>query len=332
MNNLMVGILGLFLVVSGLLISVVSSVLNLWFRALVSSAHVSVISIIGMRIRKVQPRLIVDSKINLTKAGLKEISISDLETHYLAGGNIPEVVRAMIAADKATITLSWKRATAIDLAGRDLFDAVKTSVHPKVIDCPKGGNEKYISAVAKNGIELLVRARVTVRTNIEQLIGGATEDTIIARVGEGIVTAIGSADSHYDVLQDPHRVTEEVMKKGLDSRTAYEILSIDIADITVGSNVGAVLQIEQAKANKEEAQAQAESKKAMAVALEQEKKALLVEAEAKIPLAIAQAFDRGQLGIMDYQKLKNIIADTDMRMSLAEQSEIDLQDFDKNGG
>lgn len=270
-----------------------------------------------MRIRKVQPRLIVDSKINLTKAGLKDITISELETHYLAGGNLREVVRACIAADKANIKLTWKQATAIDLAGRDLFDAVKTSVHPKVIDCPKGSGEKYISAVAKNGIELLVRARVTVRTNIMQLVGGATEETIIARVGEGIVNAIGSADSHYDVLQNPQSVSDTVLHKGLDRQTAFEILSIDIADITVGKNVGAVLQSEQAQADMKVAQAKAEGKKSMAIALEQENKAKLVEAEARIPVAIASAFEKGQLGIMDYQKMKNIMADTDMRLALA---------------
>ncbi|MCH9621434.1 MAG: hypothetical protein S4CHLAM20_08540 [Chlamydiia bacterium] len=316
MNNIAIILIGCLVFVIGLILSIVSTVISLWFRALVSSAHVSILSIIGMRIRKVQPRLIVDSKINLTKAGLKAISISELETHYLAGGNLREVVRACIAADKANIKLTWQQATAIDLAGRDLFDAVKTSVLPKVIDCPKGG-EKYISAVAKNGIELLVRARVTVRTNIMQLVGGATEETIIARVGEGIVNAIGSADSHYDVLQNPHSVSETVVQKGLDRQTAFEILSIDIADITVGKNVGAVLQSEQALADMKVAQAKAEGKKSMAIALEQENKAKLIEAEARIPDAIAAAFEKGQLGIMDYQKIKNIMADTDMRMALA---------------
>jgi uncharacterized protein YqfA (UPF0365 family) len=318
-NNFMIALLGIVLVVGGLLVSVISSVLGLWFRAIVSSAHVSMLSIIGMRIRKVQPRLIVDSKINLTKAGLEDISVCELETHYLAGGNLLEVVRACIAADKANIKLTWKQATAIDLAGRDLFDAVKTSVHPKVIDCPKGGADKYISAVAKNGIELLVRARVTVRTNIMQLVGGATEETIIARVGEGIVNAIGSADSHYDVLQSPHKVSDAVLNKGLDTGTAFEIISIDIADITVGKNVGAVLQSEQALADMKVAQAKAEGKKSMAIALEQENKAKLVEAEARIPEAIASAFERGQLGIMDYQKLNNMIADTEMRRAIAKE-------------
>ncbi|MCH9812075.1 flotillin-like protein FloA [bacterium] len=320
MNNFMIALLGFLLVVGGLIVSVISSCVSLWFRAIVSSAHVSMLSIIGMRIRKVNPRLIVDSKINLTKAGLKDISVSELETHYLAGGNLSEVVRACIAADKANIELTWKQATAIDLAGRDLFDAVKTSVHPKVIDCPKSGSGKYISAVCKNGIELLVRARVTVRTNIMQLVGGATEETIIARVGEGIVNAIGSADSHYDVLQSPHTISETVARKELDRGTAFAILSIDIADINVGKYVGAVLQSEQAQADMKVAQAKAEGKKSMAIALEQENKAKLVEAEARIPEAIASAFERGQLGIMDYQKMKNVMADTDMRLALASES------------
>jgi uncharacterized protein YqfA (UPF0365 family) len=317
----MIGLLSVLVIFGGLIVSILSSCVSLWFRALVSSAHVSMLSIIGMRIRKVQPSLIVDSKINLTKAGLIDITIHDLETHFLAGGNIHEVVRACIAADKANIKLTWKQATAIDLAGRNLFDAVRTSVHPKVIDCPGGGNDKYISAVAKNGVELLVRARVTVRTNIAQLVGGATEETIIARVGEGIVNAIGSAESHYDVLESPQKVSKAVIAKGLDSNTAFEILSIDIADINVGSNVGAVLQSEQALADMKVAQAKAEGKKSMAIALEQENRAKLVEAEARIPEAIALAFERGQLGIMDYQKLKNLMADTEMRMALANQEE-----------
>ena len=321
MTNIMMVFLAVLLIVSGLIVSVISSCVSLWFRAIVSLAHVSMLSIIGMRIRKVQPKLIVDSKINLTKAGLKDISVSDLETHFLAGGNLPEVVRAVIAADKASIKLTWKQATAIDLAGRNLFDAVKTSVYPKVIDCPKGGDDKYISAVAQNGIELLVRARVTVRTNIMQLVGGATEETIIARVGEGIVDAIGSAKTHYDVLKSPHNVSERVLLKGLDQNTAFEILSIDISDITVGQNIGAELQSKQALADMQVAQARAEGKKAMAVALEQENRAKLVEAEARIPIAIALAFERGQLGIMDYQKLKNLMADTDMRLALAREEE-----------
>lgn len=290
--------------------------ISLWFQAFVSGAHVALLSIIGMTLRKIPPRLIVGAMINLRKAGLRSITSNDLETHYLAGGRIHDVVKAVIAADKANIKLDWRRATAIDLAGRDVFEAVKTSVNPKVIDCPND-KDKYISAVASNGIELLVRARVTVRTNIVQLVGGATEETIIARVGEGIVNAIGSAGSHYDVLKNPQAVSELVLSKGLDAQTAFEILSIDIADITVGSNVGAVLQSEQAMADMKVAQARAEGRKSMAIALEQEYKAKIKESEAKIPLAIAAAFERGQLGIMDYNQLKNIEADTKMRMALA---------------
>jgi uncharacterized protein YqfA (UPF0365 family) len=273
-----------------------------------------------MSMRKIPPRMIVSSMINLNKAGIKDINPSDLETHYLAGGRISDVVRSVIAADKANIKLDWRRATAIDLAGRDVFDAVRTSVNPKVIDCPSNPNQ-MISAVAQNGIELLVRVRVTVRTNIAQLVGGATEETIIARVGEGIVNAIGSAETHYDVLKNPQSVSELVLSKGLDAQTAFEILSIDIADIHVGKNVGALLQSEQALADMKVAQARAEGRKAMAIALEQEYKAKVVEAESKIPLAIASAFERGQLGIMDYNRLKNIQADTEMRLALATDEE-----------
>jgi uncharacterized protein YqfA (UPF0365 family) len=299
---------------------ITANYISLWFQALVSGARISFLNIIGMSLRKVPPRLIVSAMINVRKAGLKDITVEDIETHYLAGGKISDVVRAVIAANKANIKLDWKRATAIDLAGRDVFEAVRTSVNPKVIDVPSEKG-KDISAVAMNGIELLVRARVTVRTNIAQLVGGATEETIIARVGEGIVNAIGSAESHYDVLKNPQAVSELVLSRGLDAQTAFEILSIDIADITVGSNVGAVLQSEQALADMKVAQAKAEGRKAMAIALEQEYKAKLVEAEAKIPLAIANAFERGQLGIMDYTKLKNIQADTEMRLSIAEEEQ-----------
>lgn len=313
-----------FLIVVGIILfiflAVVANYIGLWFQAFVSGARISLLNIVGMSLRKIPPKFIVNARINLSKAGLKQITTSDLETHFLAGGRVTEVVRAVIAADKANIPLNWRQATAIDLAGRDVFDAVKTSVNPKVIDCPSEEG-KTISAIAKNGIELLVRARVTVRTSISQLVGGATEETIIARVGEGIVNAIGSSESHYDVLNNPQSVSELVLSKGLDAQTAFEILSIDIADITVGSNVGAVLQSEQAKADMQVAQAKAEGRKSMAVAAEQEYKAKVIEAEAKIPLAIAHAFERGQLGIMDYQKLKNLEADTGMRMALAQESE-----------
>ena len=311
--SILIGLVGLIV---GAILWITARYISLWFQAFVSGAHVAFFNIIGMTLRKIPPKLIVSSMINLRKAGVKNVTANDIETHYLAGGKIYDVVRAVIAADKANIKLDWRRATAIDLAGRNVFEAVKTSVNPKVIDCPSD-REKYISAVASNGIELLVRARVTVRTSIEQLVGGATEDTIIARVGEGIVNAIGSAESHYDVLKNPQAVSEVVLSKGLDAQTAFEILSIDIADITVGKNVGAVLQKEQAMADMKVAQAKAEGRKSMAIALEQEYIAKVKESEAKIPLAIANAFDRGQLGIMDYNKLKNIEADTKMRMALA---------------
>jgi uncharacterized protein YqfA (UPF0365 family) len=298
-----------------IILSTAAKFLGLWFQAFVSGAPISLFNIIGMSLRKIPPKLCVNAIITLKKAGIKDITPADLETHYLAGGQVSDVVRAVIAADKANINLDWRRATAIDLAGRDVFDAVKTSVNPKVIDCPS--NSTMISAVAKNGIELLVRARVTVRTNIAQLVGGATEETIIARVGEGIVNAIGSAESHYDVLKNPQAISEAVLGKGLDAQTAFEILSIDIADINVGSNVGAVLISEQAQADMKVAQAKAEGRKAMAVALEQEYKAKLVEAESRIPLAIAAAFEKGNLGVMDYNMLKNLQADTRMKMAIS---------------
>jgi uncharacterized protein YqfA (UPF0365 family) len=305
----------LFSVVACIGFAITANFVGLWFQAFVSGAPVSLLSIVGMSLRKVPPKLMVNALITVRKAGLKEITSADLETHYLAGGRVSDVVKAVIAADKANIKLDWRRATAIDLAGRDVFEAVKTSVNPKVIDCPS--NSAMISAVAKNGIELLVRARVTVRTNIAQLVGGATEETIIARVGEGIVNAIGSAESHYDVLMNPQAISEAVLAKGLDAQTAFEILSIDIADINVGSNVGAVLQSEQALADMKVAQAKAEGRKAMAVALEQEHKAKLVEAESRIPLAIAAAFEKGQLGVMDYNMMKNLQADTKMKMAFS---------------
>lgn len=308
------------LVIVGLILF---SYFSLWFRAFVSGAPVPIFSLVGMSLRKVAPRLIVDAKINLTKAGIKDVSVNDLETHFLAGGNLSTVVRAFVAADKANIKLSWRQATAIDLAGRDLFEAVRTSVNPKVINCPSGN--EMISAVARNGIELLVRARVTVRTNIQQLVGGATEETVIARVGEGIVNAIGSAESHYDVLKAPQAISEAVLAKGLDDQTAFEILSIDIADITVGNNIGAKLQADQAAADTQVARAKAESRKSQAIALEQEYSAKVKENEAKIPLAIAHAFESGRLGVMDYYRLNNLQADTEMRKSLAIDEEVTNQ-------
>ncbi len=296
---------------------------GLWIQALVSIGwgRVPILKLIIMRIRKIPPRQVVDGMINLHRAGLKEIQTEDLETHFLAGGSLAKVIYAMIAADKANIPLTYATATAIDLAGRDVQEAVQTSVYPKVIDCPKTGN---ISAVAKDGIQLLSRARVTVRTNIEQLVGGATEETIIARVGEGIVSAIGSADNYKAVLENPDTISRAVLDRGLDAGTAFSILSIDIADVDVSKNIGADLQTEQAEADLKVAQAKAETRRAMAVAAEQEFKATVqemrakvIEAEAQVPKAMAQAFREGNLGIMDYYRMKNIQADTGMRDSIA---------------
>lgn len=294
----------------------------LWFQAFVSGTPIPLFNIIGMSLRKIPPRVIVNARINLFKAGLKEISISDLETHYLAGGHVPEVASALIAADKANIPLDWRRATAIDLAGRNLFEAIQTSVTPRVIDCPSHGG--YITGVAKDGIQINVRARVTVRTNITQLVGGAGEETIIARVGEGIVSAIGGADTHLQVLESPQNISKVVLQKGLDSSTAFLILSIDIVEMNLGDNIGARLRAAKAESDKQIAQAEAEKRRAMAVALEREnialvkeKEAELIQAQAAVPLAMAEAFKSGHLGIMDYQRIQNIQADTDMRTSLA---------------
>ncbi len=303
---------------------------SLWFQAFVSGAPISLFNIIGISLRKIPPRIILNARITSYKAGLKQITVSDLETHYLAGGNIINVVRAMIASDKANFPLTWRQATAIDLAGRDLLEAVKTSVNPKVIDCPDRQHGEYITAVAKNGVQLRCRARVTVRTNILQLVGGATEETIIARVGEGIVNAIGAAETHTDVLGSPQRISRLVLERGLDAQTAFEILSIDIADITPGENIGARLQTDRAESDKKIAQAKAEERRAMAVAMEHENgakvremQAKLVEAEAQIPMAIADAFRKGNFGIMDYYRMKNVQADTEMRLSLSKDEEID---------
>ena len=296
----------------------------LYVRALVSGARVSMLDLVGMKLRKVDPTAIVGQRITAVKAGLP-ISTDKLEAHYLAGGHVERVVSALIAANKANIPLTWDRATAIDLAGRDVLEAVHTSVLPKVIDCPdpRKGRDT-ISAVAKNGIELKVKARVTVRTNLDRLIGGATEETIIARVGEGIVTSIGAADDHHRVLENPDQISKKVLEKGLDAGTAFEILSIDIADVDVGDNIGAKLRADQAESDKKVAQAEAEKRRAMAVALEQEmqakameNRAKVIEAEAEIPQAMAAAFRAGNLGIMDYYKMKNVQADTDMRKNLS---------------
>lgn len=298
---------------------------NLWLQARFSGAPVSFAELIGMSLRKVDARVIVVSRITAVKAGLN-LTTAQLESHYLAGGRVPNVVRALIAADRANLNLTWQVATAIDLAGRDILEAVQTSVNPKVIDCPdpRKGRET-VDAVAQDGIQLQVKARVTVRANIARLIGGATEETIIARVGEGIVTTIGSAATHKSVLENPDRISKAVLEKGLDAGTAFEILSIDIADVDVGENIGAKLQAAQAEADQKRAQAEAEKRRAMAVAREQEMKALVEEnraklilAEAEIPLAIAEAFRKGNLGIMDYYRLNNIKSDTAMRQAIAQ--------------
>jgi len=297
--------------------------LGLWIQAIVSVGlgEITIVDLIRMRLRKIPPRLVVDSIINLNKAGLESISTGMMETHYLAGGNVPNVTISLIAADKARIPLDFTTCTAIDLAGRDVKEAVETSVYPKVIDAPVNGT---LAAVAKDGIEVKARARVTVRTNIPGLVGGATDETIIARVGEGIVSAIGSSESYKTVLENPDSISKFVLEKGLDAGTAFEILSIDIADVDVGKNVGAHLQADQAEADLRVAQARAETRRAMAVAEEQEMtarvaemRAKVVEAEAEVPKAMAQAFREGNLGIMDYYSMKNIQADTGMRESIS---------------
>ncbi len=289
------------------------SYIALWIQALVSGAKVGLINIIFMRFRKVPPKLIVESKIMAVKAGM-EIPTDSLESHYLAGGNVSRVIQALIAADKANIDLSFNRAAAIDLAGRDVLEAVQMSVNPKVIETP------MVAAMAKDGIQLKAISRVTVRANIDRLVGGAGAETILARVGEGIVTTIGSAETHKKVLENPDMISKTVLTKGLDAGTAYEILSIDIADVDVGKNIGAELETDRAEADKKIAQAKAEEKRAMAFAQEQEMKARVqemqakvVEAEAQVPLAMAEAFRSGNLGIMDYYKMKNVAADTRMR-------------------
>jgi uncharacterized protein YqfA (UPF0365 family) len=294
--------------------------IGIWFQALISGVHTSLVQLVFMRFRKVPPSVIVNNLISASKAGLK-LNQNELEAHYLAGGRVNSVVNALISADKANMNLDFKTATAIDLAGRDVLKAVQTSVNPKVIDTPP------VAAVAKDGIQLIAKARVTVRTNIKQLVGGAGEETILARVGEGIVTSIGSAVSHKQVLENPDSISKLVLTKGLDSGTAFEILSIDIADIDVGKNIGAQLQMDQANADKNIAQAKAEERRAMAVAQEQEMKARaqearahVIEAEAEVPKAMAEAFRSGNLGIMDYYRMKNIQADTDMRESISKPS------------
>ena len=305
--------------------------IGMWIQGIVSLGlgRIRIVDLIRMRLRKISPRLVTDGVINLHKAGLVNIATDMLETHYLAGGNIQNIVSAMIAADKANIPLTFETATAIDLAGRDVKEAVETSVYPKVIDVPQ---KAYLAAVAKDGIELKARARVTVRTNIPGLIGGATDETIIARVGEGIVSAIGSSNNYTAVLENPDNISRTVLDKGLDAGTAFEILSIDIADLDVGKNIGASLQADQAEADLRVAQARAETRRAMAVAEEQEMtartqemRAKVVAAEAEVPKAMAQAFRDGNLGIMDYYKMENIKSDTGMRDAIAS-SDADTND------
>lgn len=301
---------------------------NLWITAIFSGVRVGLAELVFMRIRKVPPSIIVNSLITATKAGLtisedgsedrRTLKSSDLETHYMAGGNVPQVIKALISADKANINLSFRQATAIDLAGRDVFEAVQISVNPKVINTPS------VAAVAADGIQLVAKARVTIRANIQQLVGGAGEDTILARVGEGIVTSVGSAATHKEVLENPDKISKLVLQRGLDAGTAFEILSIDIADVDVGANIGAKLQTDQASADLKVAEAKAEERRAMAVAEEQEMvakaqeaRAKVILAEAEVPKALAEAFRTGNLGVMDYYKFQNIQADTDMRESIA---------------
>jgi uncharacterized protein YqfA (UPF0365 family) len=297
---------------------------GLYVQAVLAKADVGLIQLVMMSLRKVNPTVIVRAKIMAVQAGLSVVSTRDCEAHYLAGGNVMRVIQALIASDRAGLNLDFKIATGIDLAGRDVLEAVQTCVNPKIIDCPNPKVSKAIAAVAKDGIQLLAKTRVTVRTNIARLVGGATEETIIARVGEGIVTTIGSAATYKDVLENPDRISKLVLEKGLDAGTAFEILSIDIADVDVGNNIGAILQTDQAEADKRVAQARAEVRRALAVAQEQEmqakvmeNRAKVVEAEIQVPLAMADAFRSGNLGIMDYARYKNVMADTEMRSAIA---------------
>ncbi len=325
-------VMWIFAVIGGIIVLVLGGLMlsffSLWIQALASGAKVSLPSLIFMKLRKVRPQTIVHSRINAVKAGLN-LGVNELEAHYLAGGDVPRVVAALIAASKANIALTFQQATAIDLAGRDVLEAVKTSVHPKVIDCPDPSRgTDTVAAVAMDGIQLKAKAKVTVRTNINRLVGGATEETIIARVGEGIVTTIGSSETHKKVLENPDMISKVVLQRGLDAGTAFEILSIDIADIDVGENIGAHLQIKQAEADKQIAQARAEERRAMAKAREAEMQAQVIEmqakvteAEAEVPRAMADAFRSGNMGIMDYYKMKNVMADTDMRESIAKEDE-----------
>lgn len=317
--SLVIGVIALLVIAFFMLVPV-----GLWISALAANVKVGIFDLVGMKLRRVKPRRIVMPHIKSTKAGIL-LQINQLEAHYLAGGNVDRVVDALIAAERAGIELTFEKAAAIDLAGRDVLEAVKMSVNPKVIETPN------VSAVAKDGIELLVKARVTVRTNLERLVGGAGEATILARVGEGIVTTVGSSVSHKGVLENPDEISKVVLGKGLDSGTAFEILSIDIADIDVGRNIGAELQTVQAEADKNIAQAKAEERRAMAVAKEQEMRAYVVEAEAEVPKALAAALREGRLGVMDYYDMQNLKADTQMRSSLSEKGELPNLYEDKKG-
>src|SRR5882724_9302638 len=324
--GLILGVVGAIVVL--VVVVIASQFIGLYVRSLVSGASVSWVDLIGMRLRKVNSLAIVNSRIQAHRAGL-QISTAEMESHYLAGGNVQRVINAMIAATKANIDIPWQTATAIDLAGRDILDAVQTSVNPKVIDVPNPSfGQPTIDGVAQDGIQLRVKARVTVRTNIKSLVGGATEETVVARVGEGIVNAIGSAKGYADVLEHPDHISKAVLNKGLDANTAFEILSIDIAEITVGENIGAKLMADRAVSDKRRFQAEAEQRRAMAVAHEQENvakqaenRALVVLAEAEIPKAMADAFRSGNLGVFDYYKLKNLQADTAMRDSIGKPTE-----------
>ena len=320
MENMAPALVLAFVVIFLLLITWAVPV-RLWIEAVSAGVHVGLGDLVGMRLRKVNPAAVVRPLINATKAGIT-LTTRELEAHFLAGGHVDRVVKALISADKANIALPFQQAAAIDLAGRDVLEAVKVSVNPKVINTPK------VSAMAKDGIQLIAVARVTVRANINRLVGGAGEDTILARVGEGIVSTIGSAASHKAVLENPDNISKTVLAKGLDAGTAYEILSIDIADVDVGKNIGAELQTDQAEADKRIAQAKAEERRAMAVAVEQENRAevqkmraMVVQAEAQVPLAMAEAFRSGNLGIMDYQRFRNVDADTNMRKAIAGESD-----------
>lgn len=315
-------VFGTILVVVFLIVFLYLVPINQWFQCVLNGVRISIVQLVFMRWRKVPPAIIVNAMINSKKAGL-DLSADLLEAHYLAGGHVKSVVNALISADKANMSLDFKTATAIDLAGRDVLEAVQMSVNPKVLDTPA------VTAVASNGIQLIVKARVTVRANIRQLVGGAGEETVLARVGEGIVTAIGSAKNHAEVLENPDSISKLVLSKGLDTGTAFEILSIDIADIDVGKNIGAQLQMDQAYADKNIAQARAEERRAMAIAVEQEMRAKaqemrakVIEAEAEVPLALSEAFKKGNLGIMDYYRMQNIKADTEMRESIAKPASV----------